>query len=62
MSKKPEFHSIGDTNRTRCESLWLPYTGFFKIWIQSTVDNGGIKRGRSVAVGVSDMLKVTCDT
>ena len=31
------------------------------IWNQSTVDNGGVSRGRSVAVGVSDRWKVTCD-
>ena len=31
------------------------------IWNQSTVDNGGVSRGRSVAVGVSDMSQVTCD-
>ena len=28
--------------------------GFFYIWNQSAVDNGGGSRGRSVAVGVSD--------
>ena len=27
----------------------------------STVDNGGVIRGRVVAVGVSDRWKVTCD-
>ena len=36
--------------------------GLFWIWNQSTVDNGGVSRGKSVAVGVSDMWKVTCDT
>ena len=35
--------------------------GLFWIWNQSTVNNGGISRGRSVAVGVSDIWKVTCD-
>ena len=37
-------------------------SGFLLIWNQSTVDNGGVSRGRSVAVGVSDRWKVTCDT
>ena len=36
--------------------------GPFWIWNQFTVDNGGVSRGRSVAVGVSDRWKVTCDT
>ena len=31
----------------------------FWIWNQSTVDNGGVGRGRFVAVGFSDRLKVT---
>ena len=35
---------------------------FFIIWNQSTVDTGGVSSGRSVAVGVSDRWKVTCDT
>ena len=30
---------------------WL---GPFGIWNQSIVDNGGVNRGRSVAVGISD--------
>ena len=34
-------------------------TDFF---YQSSVDNGGVTRGRSVAVGVSGRWKVTCDT
>ena len=34
--------------------------GFF-VLNQSTVDNGGVSRGRSVTVGVSDRWKVTCD-
>ena len=38
------------------------YLGDFGIWNQSTVENGGVSRGRSVAVGVSDRWKVTCDT
>ena len=31
------------------------------MWIQSTVDNWGVSRGRSVAAGVGDRWKVTCD-
>ena len=38
---------------------WLIWV--FWIWNQSTVDNIGVSRGRSVAVGISDMWKVTCD-
>ena len=38
-----------------------PICGIFWNWHHFTVDNGGVSRGRSVAVGVSDMLKVTCD-
>ena len=45
------------------------FFSFFKLiftdsalWNQSTVDNGGFSSGRSVAVGVSDRWKVTCDT
>ena len=34
---------------------------FFVGWNQYTVDNGGVSRGRSVTVGVSDRWKVTCD-
>ena len=34
----------------------------FGIWNQSTVDNGVVSRGRSVAVGVTERWKVTCDT
>ena len=33
----------------------------FLIWNQSTVDNIGVSRGRSVAVGVSAMWMVRCD-
>ena len=33
----------------------------FCTWNQSTVDNGGVSSGRSLAVGVSDRWKVTCD-
>ena len=33
----------------------------FWIWNKSTVDNGGVSRGRSMTVGVSDRWKVTCD-
>ena len=36
--------------------------GFFWIWIQSAVDDGGVSRRMSVAVGVSDRWKVTCYT
>ena len=32
-----------------------------KTWIIIPVDNGGVSRGRSMAVGASDMWKVTCD-
>ena len=39
------------------DQLWI-----FWIWNQSTVDNGGVSRGRSLAVGVSDRWKVTCDS
>ena len=38
------------------------YLGLFTIWNQSTVDNGGVRRGRFMAVGVIDRWKVTCDT
>ena len=31
------------------------YLGLFWFWNQSTVDNGGVSRGRSMAVGVSDI-------
>ena len=31
------------------------------IWNQSTLDNGEVSRGRSVAVGVIDGWKVTCN-
>ena len=31
------------------------------IGLTATVDNGRVIRGRSVAVGVSDRWKVTCD-
>ena len=39
------------------------YVNFNDVWIwnQSTVDDGGVSRGRSVTVGVSDRWKVTCD-
>ena len=37
------------------------YFGFFWIWNQSTAGNGGVSKGRSVAVGVSYRLDVTCD-
>ena len=30
--------------------------GFFWIWNMSTVDNGGVSMGRSVAVSVSDTI------
>ena len=33
----------------------------FMILNQSTVDNWGVSRGRFVAVGISDRLRVTCD-
>ena len=29
--------------------------------VQSSVDNRGVSRGMSVAVGISDRWKVTCD-
>ena len=35
--------------------------GLFWLWNQSTVDNRGVSRVRSVAVGVSDRWKVICD-
>ena len=35
---------------------------FFRIWNQSTVDSGGVSRGRSLAVGVNYIWKVTCHT
>ena len=39
------------------------WTRFFCLfWNQSTENNGGVSRGRSVAVVVSDMWKVTCET
>ena len=38
---------------------WLIWVFF--IWNQFTVDNGRVSRGSSVAVGVSDQWKVTCD-
>ena len=33
----------------------------FWIWNQSTVDNGGVSRGKSVAVGARYKWKVTYD-
>ena len=41
-------------------SLWTSLELFF-ILSQSTVNNGEVIRWRSVAVGVSDREKVTCD-
>ena len=40
--------------------LFMINSDFFWIWIQSAVDDGGVSRRRSVAVGVSDRWKVTC--
>ena len=34
---------------------------FLCFFYQSTVDNGGVRKERSVAVGVSDRWKVACD-
>ena len=37
------------------------FFGFFGVLNQSNVDNGVVSMGRSVAVGVRDRWKVTCD-
>ena len=53
-----------DSNVTTILMMFIVHdlVGIFLIWNQSTVDNGGVSRGRSVAVDVSDPWKVTCDT
>ena len=53
---------IGSKVTTILTSFFVhDYLGLFWIWNQSTMDNGGVSRGRSVAVGLSDRWKVTCD-
>ena len=56
------FESIPILSKKYPKSIQV-YKNFGLFWIlnQSTVDNGGVSRKRSVALGVNCRWKVTCD-